>query len=813
MSQCYHCGLDTTSNTPYHHEIDGSERIFCCPGCQAVALTIHENGLQDYYKLRSANASPLLKRQPADYELYNEPLLQAEFIKKNTASNWEAEIFIEDLHCAACCWLIEKAVTRQKGIEDIQVNLSTHKALVKFDPEHCKAADIFSAISKLGYQAVPASGNTPQKHLQHQRKEDLKRLGLAGLIMMQTGMFSIALYAGEFQGIAYSHQTLIRVFSLILSTIMLAYCAKPFFQGALRNLKNKALGMDTPISIALSGAWVSSAYATMSGNGHVYFDSIAMFTFLLLLARYIESGSRNHPSYWHFRPDIPANCKHLDQQGKIMIVPVASLKAGQIILINPGETIVADGEIIEGCSSVDDSSISGEFLPKRKSANDPVYAGSINHDGTLKVRVSRASGDSSLSVINRLTERAMLEKPEIAGFAETVASLFTLIVLSSTGLCGFLWWYFNPEKPAQEIFEICFSMLIASCPCALSLATPAALAFTHNSFRAKGVFIVTNNVIEKLVTISRAMFDKTGTLTEGSFRIAEIQTLGSRNKNQCIAIATTIESVSDHPVSGAFRQAQASGRKVNHAPDSFCLFSGEGIEAEIKDTAYRMGSLPFCQEWQPDLGMKVMTGAAHYQRIWLVSKEECLACFCLEDSIRSDAADLVSYFSRQKLTTEIMSGDSSSHVEFVAGKLHIDNFHTGMTASQKLKMIKDRQKKGESVLMIGDGINDAPVLAAANVSIAMGNASDISKNSADILLCSNRLSDIKTLLIQSRKTLRIIKQNIGWALFYNCSILPMAGLGLVPPWLAAIGMSLSSLGVIINARRLKLPLELSTVHG
>lgn len=794
---CYHCGLDVPGRPQFFSTVDAHEEAFCCNACKTVFDTINGYGLGNYYQYRSG-----IPQRPDSETIrfleYDKAAVQQSFTSIITGKHLRSTLIIEGIHCAACVWLLENSLLRIDGVIKANVNFADHTALIEWDWDSTQLSEIFQAIHDIGYQPHPYSPDQRQQLYRREHSQAMRRLGVAGIGMMQVGMFAIALYAGDFQGISDQYKQLLRVFSLLVASVVLLYSGRVFFQGALRSLQNHSLNMDVPVAIALTGAYAGSVWGTWHPANEVYFDSIAMFIFFLLLARYLEMRSRNRALPAIEQRLLPQTCKRLQEengQRTFELVPLQDIKPGDNVLVQAGETIAADGEVTEGDSSVDESTFTGEFLPVDKRTGDIVMAGTTNGDGMLVIKVRAIGHQSSLSVVEALLTRAQAEKPRIAQLADRTAQYFIAIVLVATVVTGIYWSIDDPGRA----FTIMLSMLVVSCPCALSLATPAALTLSNNVMRNQGLLASRSHVLEQAARIDHVIFDKTGTLTRGQLSITETHCCADLPAEKCLEIAAALEAISQHPIAQAFSQPQ-----LKLLAKDTSITTGSGIQGSVAGVSYRIGSLAFCQQLcsKP---IPALTPNKQQLAVWLCEQDTWLACFSLHDEVRPSAAATISALTDNGYAVSILSGDSSGAVDSVAHQLGIADFSKGLSPAGKLDAIKQLKARGQQVMMVGDGINDMPVLAAANISVAMNHASDMTRIQADALLLSESLQPLLRLMQQSRKTRHIIRENIAWALGYNAIALPLAASGLIPPYLAAIGMSASSLLVILNTMRLSWP--------
>lgn len=802
-SQCYHCGEPIPEGTLFTAHIQGEERSMCCPGCKAVAETIVAGGLEHYYKHREGD-SPLTPEQLSgdelnsvlkdELKLYDTPSIQKEFVQNFDDGSSEAILVIEGITCAACVWLLEHHIVRQEGVVQASVNLTNHRARIRWDRNTIALSQIMEAIYSIGYQGHPYHPDKEEQLLEKEKKTAIRRLGLAGLGMMQVMMMAVALYAGALQGIEDKFINFIRWTSLIIATPVIFYAARPFFVAAFRDLKTRHLSMDVPVSIAIGGAYVASVWATVMQTGEVYFDSVTMFTFFLLIGRYLEMQARHRTgragnSMLNLLPT--SAIKVIDDEE--VLIPATELEVEDVIIVKPGHTIPSDGIILSGSTSIDESALTGEYLPVRRTVGETITGGTINVENPIRVKVTETGSETRLSAIVRLLDRATTDKPAVAKVADTVASYFVAAVLVTAALVSFIWWQIEPS----HAFWITLSVLVVTCPCALSLATPTALTAATGTLRQNGLLITRGHVLESLATSTHIVFDKTGTLTEGSLSLSRTEMLCSNHSAEtALELAAALEAHSEHPIAKAFHKYGAT------AADDITVTVGQGIEGRVDDTVYRIG--------KPEFASALCNQSLSYQDApdsngqWLLiaSQHQLIGWFGLNDHIRKGAEKTLSRLQSLGLEVQMLTGDSSAAVADVSQRLGINTVISNVSPQEKLEHIQTLQSSGAKVVMVGDGINDIPVLAGAQTSIAMGGATDLAKTNADAVLISNDINRLADGVELAKKTRSIIRQNLGWSLFYNITALPLAAMGFIAPWMAAIGMSASSLVVVGNALRL-----------
>jgi Cu2+-exporting ATPase len=804
MSQdCFHCGLAIPKGASYSVDIDGIDQEMCCMGCQAVAQVIVDNGLTDFYKHRTTKSTKPVDLIPAELQIYDNDALQQSFVQSNNGSIREASLILEGIVCAACVWLNEHNVKQLEGVIDFRVNYSTHRASLKWDNDKIKLSEVLLAIANTGYNAHPFDPARLDALHQKEKSAALRRIALAGMGMMQVMMPAIAIYLGENSDMTESMRNFLRWISLIITTPVVLYSSRIFFTSAWRDLKRGVFGMDVPVSLAIGSAYIASVWATVTNTGEVYFDSVVMFTFFLLLGRFLEMGARHKAgqvadALVRLLPQV-ATRLDIDESGKELqtVIPASELALGDSVLIKPGETIPADGSVIEGTSSANESLLTGESMPRQKVVGDELIGGSINGESPLTMRVDKLGDSTMLSSIIRLLDRAQSEKPNLAKFADRSAGWFVLLLLLIAVAVFTTWWFIDPSRA----FWVALSVLVITCPCALSLATPAALTAATGNLTEQGVLATRGHALETLAKITYVIFDKTGTLTHGRLEVVDTQVLGEKTKTECEALAIGLESASEHPIAKAIQ-------KLSTIPERLVQISaesGRGVEGILDNRRIRLGTKSYVAELAGKelLGKKIPEGLNSTTAVYLGRRNEWLAVFYLQDETRKEAKQTIDKLKTMGIKVSLLSGDNQQAVSAVSQVLGIDNAIAELLPAGKLETVQKLQAQGEVVAMIGDGVNDAPVLAAADVSIAMGSGSQLAQASADMILLSENLAQLPSSITLSKRMQRIIHQNFAWAIVYNLVAIPLAAMGWVAPWMAAIGMSMSSLVVVLNALRLK----------
>ncbi|WP_161865379.1 heavy metal translocating P-type ATPase [Pseudomonas yangonensis] len=790
---CYHCGLPVPAGSHFRAEVLGQIRQMCCPGCQAVAEAIVAGGLEHYYSHRSensANPQALPQALPDELALYDRSDVQRPFVQHEGELS-ETQLLIEGISCAACGWLIEKHLRGVPGVAEAHLNLSNHRLQVRWQDSQIPLSKLLAELRRIGYAAHPWRADEAAERLAAENRRRMRELGVAGLLWMQVMMATMATWPEFNIDLTPELDKILRWTSLFLTTPIVFYCCGQFFRGALRDLRTRHLTMDVSVSLAIGGAYVAGIWSTITGQGELYFDAVGMFALFLLAGRYLERRARERTAAATAQlvQLLPASCLRLEADGQSQRILLSELRVGQQVLVQPGSLIPADGRILAGQSSVDESLLTGEYLPQARGIGDSVTAGTLNVEGPLTVEVQALGDATRLSAIVRLLERAQSEKPRLAEIADRVSQWFLLFILVSAAVVGFAWW----EIDSSRAFWVVLALLVATCPCALALATPTALTTATGSLHKLGMLLTRGHVLEGLNQIDTLVLDKTGTLTEGRLTLKAIHPLRDLDEGDCLALAAALENRSEHPIARAFSQAPRAAQAVDSHP-------GQGLQGSVDGRLLRIGEASFVCA----LSGQTVPPIASERGQWLLLGDEQgpLAWFVLDDRLREDAPDLIAAARARGWRIHLLSGDSSPMVAEVARQLGIEDARGGLTPDAKLAVLKQLHGEGRRVLMLGDGVNDVPVLAAADISVAMGSASDLAKTSADAVLLSNRLGSLVDGLILARRTRRIIIENLIWATLYNGLVLPFAALGWITPIWAAVGMSLSSLLVVLNALRL-----------
>jgi len=802
MLKCDHCLLTFPEKAAVYDENKGQKQVFCCSGCRVIYTLIRSEGLDAFYEKRKwdeAGLSSALKE-----EINIEPFAEQ---VRNAAGKKEIDIFIDGIRCASCVWLNEKFLSRAKGVEYVRINYATHRARIRWDPESTGLEAILKRVLSIGYNPKPYSESEHFKAQKAETRDLLVRFGTAGFLSSQLMIYSTALYAGYFQGIERNIKHLFEIISLLLTLPVLFYSGMPFIKNTLNGLRRLSFTMDSLITLGAGSAFIYSIYQ-MTEGGPVYFDTTTMIITLILLGRYIESVAKGKASQSieklaELSPkEAHIVLTHDEREGiKKQLVPLASIKKGHLVEVVPGERIPVDGIVVSGESEVDESLITGEAKPVCKTPGNEVVGGSLNLFGTFIFRVTRTGKDTVLSGIIRAVEDAQQHKPKIQILADRIAGYFVpaILLIALATVAG----YSLNNAPAQRSLMAGISVLVIACPCSLGLATPLAVLVFTSMASSKGLLIRNGEVIENASKITCVLFDKTGTVTMGKPELKEIiMPEPGQSRTALISIAASIESLSEHSIGHAI--AGASYNK--YLPVSgFRAIPGKGVEGRIEGRRIAIGNKALMQEnnSETDTFDETVRRYGNDTIAYMAWEEKVRALFIISDVVRNEAPGVVEELRRMNKTVWLVSGDNKITTDSIASSIGIEQTISESSPVEKREVVTGLQKKGERVMMVGDGINDAPALAEALVGLAMGKGTDIAIESADAVLVRNDLDLVPYFINLSRKAYAIIRQNIFWAFFYNLTAVPLAICGVLHPIIAAGAMAASSLMVVVNSMRIR----------
>lgn len=723
----------------------------------------------------------------------DDPVEWASFSRALPASQaWESWIAIEGMYCPACSLNVEDALASCAGVQAVEVNGGTGTARVTWQPAVGKPSDWWQALQRAGYGASPAGDLFTSAPRRRAQRMLLWRWLVAGFCMMQVMMYAVPAYVAAPGDITPDIQSLLRWASWLMTLPVVAFSCWPFFQSAWRDLRHGRVGMDVPVALGLAIAFGASTAATFDARsvlgGEVWFDSITMFVFFLLSGRLLEARLRDRTAgaLEALARRLPDTIERRRDDGTYERVGVRRLAAGDVIRVLPGEVVPADGEMLEGVGALDEALLTGESKPVARGAGDAVVAGSHNLSSAIVVRVGRCGDATRFAEIVALMERASVEKPRAAQLADRIATPFLIGVIAASALSGAWWWSAGPA----HALGVAVAVLIVTCPCALSLATPAATLAAAGVLARRGILVRRLQSLEACAGIDTVVFDKTGTLTDPELAVTGIRTREGVEPAHALALAGALAGNSLHPASRAV--ARAAGAGAWHA-SNVREIAGRGVEGDVGARHLKLGAAAFCGVPPANLPM----GQAH-----LADEEGWLATFEFEEALRDDASATVGALERLRMDVQLLSGDRPSAVERLASRAGIRRAFAQQAPEDKLAHVGALQSQGRRVAMVGDGMNDGPVLARADVSIAMGHAVPLAQARSDFIIPGAQLQAVPSLMRHARRTRAVVRENLIWAAAYNVVCVPLAAIGWMPPWLAGLGMAASSLVVVLNAARL-----------
>jgi Cu2+-exporting ATPase len=830
---CAHCLGDIKDGDAVYDEIDSRRLAFCCTGCNAIYRIIHDAGLEQFYERRLGwrpGRPEISEVSPEDF---------TDYIKKINDGVAELEFLVSGIRCASCIWLIEHLLKKTDGVIDIRINYATHRARLRWVPEKIGLDEILKKISSLGYTPRPALAIEAEEEMKREKRDLLIRLGTASFFTMQLMLYTLALYAGYFQGIEENIRRLFQWIAWALATPVMFYSGYPFIRNAIRGFKNRTLNMDVLIFLGSFSAYAYSIaiifltttpivpFTHLPVKTEVYFDTSAMIITLILLGRFIEAGAKlkASSSLQTLLSLQPQKARLLKNQEEVL-VSVKELKEGDLIVVKPGEKIPVDGVVIEGSSEVDEKMLTGESIPSLKTAGSQVFSGTINVNGRLIIE-TRSVKDTLLGKITQAVLDAQTKRPEIQTIADKVVAFFVpgIVFLS---LLTFLYWYLNKDTTTAIMNAV--SVLVIACPCALGLATPLAILISSSSLYSTGIILKDGTLIEKVAKANTVCLDKTGTLTEGRPALIDIIAYEG-SKEELHLIAASLESASEHVVARAITEGRGQKAEISaterqcdsatansplNSPSylkrggvtsDFQSFPGMGVKGKVRGSEVIIGNRRFLElsgieikeSQKKDLERYAEKG---YTVVGMAIDRRLKAWFVIADRIPPSTFEAIKELKKMNKEIILLTGDQRKVAEEVASKLGIEKVYAEVLPVEKAEIIK-RLKAEEDLIMVGDGINDAPALSTADAGIATGGAADIAAECAGAVFMRKDLNLLITLFKVSEKTLSIIKQNLFWAFSYNIIAIPLAISGKIHPVISAILMAVSSLLVVGNSLRLK----------
>ncbi len=780
---CFHCGETLPLNGNIFAQLGSEAKAMCCEGCKAVAEYIATAGLTEYYQHRKdlpKKVEPSNLLEKATWQVFDE-------ISLDTICNDKSEVLIdiEGMHCVSCTWLVQNKLQDLEELEVVSLDHQSGIATIRWNPHKNSLSKLLHTINSLGYLPhVLESDAEMRMELSNKHSENsLKRLVVAGLGMMQVMMFAVALYTGNEQNMETVYRRFLIWVSMLVTFPVLFYSGMPFLRHAIQSIKLKRLHMDIPIAIALLAAFSLSVFNSLRGNGEVYFDSVVMFVFFLSISRFIqEKVTRNmlssRQAFARMLPILVA----VEEGGETVQKPVNQIKNGELIAIPMGSVIPTDGIIQSGNSDIDASSLSGESKPIRLMTGNKVYAGMRNLGQPLSVLCTTDMKQSNISLLGQRLLRAKSVSVEDENFITRYVTGFVFFTLC-LALAVFIYWFiFNAWEKG---FEIALAILVVSCPCALAIAMPSSVASLTKYLHKLGIYVINPSKLFKLTNLSAVILDKTGTLTDTKNILKS--SMSKDDEQKYLTYAQALANFTQHP-KAKFLHNNVSSIEVTNIQE----VKGKGVSGTILGVEYFLGKPSYTCKSENELATDISFGDG----------QELLLQWQGKENIRSGAKTLIQNLQQNGYEVYISSGDETQAVTTLASSLSVESFYSMQSSEDKLALLQSLQEKNSKVLCIGDGINDAEFLQQADLSISFTNASELAQAQADILVTGTDLSKIESLLDSATQLKTIYSQNIAWAVIYNVVMIPLAVLGFIQPWIAALGMSISSLFVVLNSLRL-----------
>lgn len=793
---CLHCGL------PIVEEEFASG--FCCNGCYAAYGLIRGQGLEQYYELRRRLGQGKEGLLPISVDL-----LEESFVDLDAPRYWQSHVTplpqgrvqttmrLQGIHCAACVWLLERLPQYQAGVIDARVSLARSTIELIWDPGRVQLSHIARQLAKFGYRASPLTNSTREMEKKRQQRQELIRIGIAGACMGNVMLLAIAIYAGEWSGIAEEHRQLLRMASAVLGLVSLLGPGAIFFRGAWAAIRMRTPHMDMPVALGLGVGLLSGLWNTLWGFGELYFDSLTMLVFFLLIGRTLQSRQQQAAceSVDLLQQLTPGTARRV-RDGMVEAIAIETIMVGDTLEILAGQTIPVDGVVIMGETEIDRSLLTGESLPISVQKGDDVVAGTLNRSQTIRMTVEAVGEETRLGKLVEQIHRASVNKAPVVQWSDRISGIFVLVVLALAVLVGGAWWFIDRSVWVDRVI----ALLIVACPCALGLATPLAIAVALGRAAKRGVLIKGGDTLQRLVQPGVLLLDKTGTITEGSLQIE--RWYGS---TESLGYAAALEESSRHPIAEAIRTAwrlRTQGEPPPVGEDLRQAF-GSGIEGVIGQQRVMVGS----GEWMRRMGVAITEAMLAWESeslsrglspIWVAKNGEAIALGALADRIRPEVGGVIQRLTAKGWQVGMISGDHDQIVAGVGKALGLESAWVwgGMMPESKLAKVEALKRQGRPVVMVGDGVNDAAALAAADIGVAVRGGAEVSLQAADIFLASGTLVGIEDVMETGKKTLAVIARNARVSLGYNILAVTLASVGWLHPLLAALLMPISSLSVV-----------------
>jgi Cu2+-exporting ATPase len=802
MPSCDHCLLEIGPDSAIRDDLDGREVVFCCAGCRNIHALLVDEGLEEFYSRRRGWTPGPPSVSPFDPESFAA-------LAREAGGDREMDIAISGIRCASCIWLIERHLGKKRGVRQARIHYVTHRGKVRFDPAQTDAGSIAAWIAELGYAPSPGDTTGMEESLARERKDLLLRLGTAAFLSLQIMMVTAGLYAGYFQGIDATYRKLLHIVALGLATPVLFYSGYPFLASTLAAIRNRAPGMDALVFLGSFSAYAYSIAMIFTG-GEVYFDTTAMIITLILLGRYLETTAKGRATetiarLFRFVPVQARRMQNGDGGSRPFeeTVPVSSLRIGDVVEVIPGERIPADGIVTRGESEADESMLTGEARPVAKDPGSQVFTGTVNGSGRLQIEVTGTGRDTSLSRIIRAVEEAQERRSPVQRIADRVVGYFVpaVLLVALLTLVGRL----LAGGSAVPAFLASVSVLVVACPCALGLATPLAVFVGSTKAQSLGVLVKGADVLERGAKVDTVFLDKTGTLTRGTPRLTDVVAFGMP-RDEVLGISASLEASSEHAMAIAIRDEVPPD--MWNKVEKFRAHPGMGVEGTADGRRFFLGRKEF-------LAQRGVAVTAEHQRtafglsgegktvVWLSDGKSVLGLLAAADTLRSESPGCIRQLTGDGYDVWMVTGDGDAVSAKIAGEAGIRRVLSSLTPPEKAETVRKTRSEGSVLLMVGDGINDAPALLEADVGLAMGRGTDIALESADAVLMRDDLRLVPLFLAVSKRTTRIIRQNLLWAFSYNAVAIPLAVLGKLHPIVSAALMTISSLVVVGNSLRLR----------
>ena len=742
-----------------------------------------------------------------DFSILDDEFEQASFTQAVQGGGQEAAaqsiLMVQGMYCAACADTVEGALQGLPGVLSAQVHAATRRLTLRWDPSRVKLSVLARAVGHTGYRLLPIQQALGIDERLAETRQALWRLFVAGFCMMQVMMYAWPSYVTQPGEIPPDIDQLLRWASWVLSIPVVVFASGPFFQSAWRDVRHGRIGMDTPVSIGILVTFVVSTAATFDPTGpwgeDVWFDSLTMFVFFLLGGRYLEFRLRDRTAgaLDALMNRLPEQCERQLPDGTFEKVSLKRLQVGDVVRVQAGEAFPGDATVLSEGATVDEALLTGESHPVTRRRGEAVVAGSFNLAGSAQVRIDKLGRDTRFAQIVSLMEQASTDKPRLVRLVDRIAAPFLVLVLLSSVVAGFYWWQIDPG----QAMAVAVAVLIVTCPCALSLATPAAMLASAGSLAGQGILVRRLQAFEALSKVDTVVFDKTGTLTQDRVVLRDVVTRPGVSRDHALQQAAVLARASLHPVSRAIAQAAPEGQPLS-GDVAVQDVPGAGLVATNPGgVTWRLGSAAHCG-LRPDDLAGLPADASDSPCAHLADAQGWMATFVMDEGVRADAADAIRRLHALGLKTRLLSGDRWAAAQRVARQIGLHDVMAEATPEQKLQEVVAMQARGHPLAMVGDGLNDGPVLARADVSFALGHGAPLTQSLSDFVVQSGRLSGVVDTLQHARQTMTVVRQNLWWAGGYNAVSVPMALIGWMPPWAAGLGMALSSFLVIGNAMRL-----------